>query len=223
MSNYLTELEIAELIGITSSQVKTLNFPNRGAGNYDVKDCVQFYINLVKQNSSTEVEGVEYIADLLGVSERRVQQYVNEGMPRLGRGEYDVKVCIRWIVNKLKEENEALENLGSTPMQQERLKEIQLKNIDRRTKLRIVNGKYVSKEAVKLAWTTELSNIKKAFLSFPFVLGYALEGVIDSVDRREIIEKQVNEMLKDLADLKIDMNVTAEEQDFLNNLKSDES
>ena len=40
--------------------------------------------------------GTQALADHLGVSRQRIQQYVHLGMPKLGRGKYDPDACKRW-------------------------------------------------------------------------------------------------------------------------------
>lgn len=44
---------------------------------------------------------VEQIAQVLNLTPRRVQQIVREGMPRQGRGEYDLITCVHWYIASL--------------------------------------------------------------------------------------------------------------------------
>ena len=39
------------------------------------------------------------LIDLFGLSARRIDQLVNEGMPKTGRGEYNLIACVRWYLD----------------------------------------------------------------------------------------------------------------------------
>jgi phage terminase Nu1 subunit (DNA packaging protein) len=41
------------------------------------------------------------LANLFGITERRIQQLVQEGMPKESRGKYDLLKCVRWYVRFL--------------------------------------------------------------------------------------------------------------------------
>jgi hypothetical protein len=50
----------------------------------------------------TEIVGVDRIAQEFGISERSVQKLViEESMPRISRGEYDLMKCCRWYMSYL--------------------------------------------------------------------------------------------------------------------------
>jgi hypothetical protein len=50
----------------------------------------------------TEIVGVDRIAQEFGISERSVQKLViEESMPRISRGEYDLIKCCRWYMSYL--------------------------------------------------------------------------------------------------------------------------
>lgn len=42
---------------------------------------------------------VDDLATLIGVSRMRVSQLVSEGMPKNGRGQYDLKACVHWYLD----------------------------------------------------------------------------------------------------------------------------
>jgi hypothetical protein len=50
----------------------------------------------------TEIVGVDRIAQEFGISERSVQKLViEEGLPRISRGEYDLLKCCQWYLRYL--------------------------------------------------------------------------------------------------------------------------
>jgi phage terminase Nu1 subunit (DNA packaging protein) len=40
---------------------------------------------------------------MLNLTRRRIEQLVEEGMPRAGRGQYDLEACVKWYVASLQE------------------------------------------------------------------------------------------------------------------------
>ena len=46
------------------------------------------------------IVGSGQIAAALGITRRRVEQLVDEGMPRAGHGKYDLGACLLWIAKK---------------------------------------------------------------------------------------------------------------------------
>ncbi len=46
--------------------------------------------------------GVDKLAKIMKLTPRRVQQLVEEGMPKSGRGKYDPEKCLQWYVEYLK-------------------------------------------------------------------------------------------------------------------------
>lgn len=44
------------------------------------------------------------IAAIFGVADRTIQRLVKEGLPQIGHGKYDVRQCVQWQFDRLREE-----------------------------------------------------------------------------------------------------------------------
>jgi hypothetical protein len=220
----ITINELGELLKMSIDECERLDFPIHEDGCYDVMSCFHYYIEHLKSNRVKEYLDAETMGEIFGVTSRRIQQYSDdEGMPKFERGKYDLKECAQWMVKKLKEENEILKNSGSSPMHQEKLKEMQMKNVDRKIRQDIMLGTYVKKESVLTAWADEMQRIMKSVKALVYVLDYRLENVTEAVKRRTIIDEETNRTLKDLSDLKIESDMKKEQVDYLQFMQADEN
>lgn len=44
-----------------------------------------------------------YLAELLAVDVRSIKNFVDEGMPKLARGRYDLRLCVQWYITRERE------------------------------------------------------------------------------------------------------------------------
>jgi len=149
---------------------------------------------------------VNELADFFGRDPRTVQLWAEkDGMPREARGEYDMMKCARWKIQKLEDENDILRNnMGDEKLYDLKREDQIIKNKEREVKVRKMIGELVSVEAVRLAWTNETKNFRKALKALKNKLNYSLSGVIDDIKRRELISRDIDEISEFLSELPID-------------------
>jgi phage terminase Nu1 subunit (DNA packaging protein) len=90
--------QLAEVFAITERQVKQYVdegvFPNATKNGYDVVSCVRgLKRHLEEQQFITNAAGV---ADFLNLTTPAVYKMQRQGMPRIKRGKYDIRECVRW-------------------------------------------------------------------------------------------------------------------------------
>ena len=163
---------------------------------------------------------VDIIADLFGVSVRRIQQLTQEGIistvaTKEGR-RYDLVPTIQKYVKYLqdkaygKSKSEAEGKLKEQKLRAEiALKESQSELHRLRTE--IAAGKYVSVEEVKLDYSRFLISFKKFAMSLPSKLAGRLTGFVDPVEVRSIeneLQKDVQRLLNSFV-----VNAVVEEEE----------
>lgn len=151
----------------------------------------------------------DVIAQLFGVTVRRIQQLTQDGNLRTektptGSKRYDLYPTIQAYVqylsgkakNKCKSENEAV-------LKEQKLKaEIALKESQgelHRLKTEIAVGQYVSVEEVKLDYSRFFVVLKKFVMSIPSKMAGRLAGSADPVEVRQIekdLQKEATKILK---------------------------
>jgi hypothetical protein len=135
----------------------------------------------------------------------------NQGMPKDSHGEYNLIDCARWRIRKLEEENDILKNSGDENLHAEKLKGQRISNMEREVRYRRTLGELVDLEAVRMAWTTETKNFRKALKGLENKLNVSLENVSDPLKRKDIIELEIRDVLTTLGDLRIEIEDNTDE------------
>lgn len=118
---------------------------------------------------------VTYLSYFFRVSDRRIQQWVNEGMPREDRGEYNFVKCVDWRIKYLENKIEELQS-GDEKLYQLKREGQALANRERELKLRKLAGELVILDDVKLAWVEEVKTFNKLLDSLQNKLDTAIGG-----------------------------------------------
>ena len=134
------------------------------------------------------------LADIFQVTDRRIQQYCEEGMPKMARGEYDLAECARWLVNYWKEKYDIAENSGDEKLHHLKMEGQRIYNRERELKYKRLLGELVSFSETKIAWVNEVLIFRKALDSMGQKLMVALEHVHDGERKREIIFGEIREV-----------------------------
>ena len=151
---------------------------------------------------------VEVIAQLFGVSVRRVQQLVQEGIISTVKTKQGTRFelaptiqnYIKYLSDKAygKSKSEA-----EAKLKEQKLKaEIALKESQgelHRLRTEIAAGNYISVEEVKLDYSRFFISFKKFAMSIPSKLAGRLAGFVDPVEVRQIeneLQKEVTKLLK---------------------------
>lgn len=155
---------------------------------------------------------VNELADFFGRTPRMMQLWVEtQGMPRDSHGEYNLIDCARWRIRKLEEENEILKNSGDENLHAEKLKGQRISNMEREVRYRRTLKELVDLEAVRMAWTNETKNFRKALKGLENKLNVSLENVTDPLKRKSIIETEIRDLLTTLGDLRIEIEDNTDE------------
>jgi phage terminase Nu1 subunit (DNA packaging protein) len=150
------------------------------------------------------VDGIK-LAEFFGVSDRWIREWAEEcGMPKVERGKYDLVECAKWRIKKLEEELDVAKNSGDADHLALKKQGQRLTNMEREFKFKKLIGELVESEAVRLAWTNETKNFRKALKALINKLVYALEEVTDKSKRQEIITREVNDCATTLGELRIE-------------------
>lgn len=123
---------------------------------------------------------VDAIAKALNLSTRRVHQLKAEGLPTVGRGQYELGPCMAWYIRYLQSK---LEKLGpntnpetpdllveKTRLAKEQGDKIALENAIRR-------GQLVYADEVSRVWADHISSAKSKILVIPSKLGPQLVNI----------------------------------------------
>jgi phage terminase Nu1 subunit (DNA packaging protein) len=155
---------------------------------------------------------VNELAEFFGRTPRMMQLWVEtQGMPRDSHGEYNLIDCARWRIRKLEEENEILKNSGDENLHAEKLKGQRISNMEREVRYRRTLNELVELEAVRMAWTNETKNFRKALKGLENKLNVSLENVTDPLKRKSIIEIEIRDLLTTLGDLRIEIEDNTDE------------
>lgn len=137
---------------------------------------------------------VDKLARILGITPRRVQQFVLEGMPRDGHGKYDLAKCLLWVARrKVKDgeiEGESSQSLSvSLRAQRERLIRAQADREE--LELAKARASVVPIETVREFITEHNRTVRQRILALPSRIAHLLEG-----ETRDVIEAKLDQALR---------------------------
>jgi phage terminase Nu1 subunit (DNA packaging protein) len=140
---------------------------------------------------------VETVAKAMNITPRRVQQLVNEGMPKATRGEYDLGQCMAWYIRFLQT---ALEKRttseGMVEMAQLTRSRTRLAT-EQASRTAMLNAELRGDLGRISVWKEELARflgtIRSALVALPTKLAPVTDG--DIRQRRDRLEAGVNEIL----------------------------
>lgn len=148
------------------------------------------------------------LAELFDVTERTIQNYVNErpeGMPRIEAGIFDLAKCLIWYIGKLKSEIKEKE-FGGDKKSKFDLEEQKIKLEMRRIALNKMQGKVVDLELVRFAWIRQV----KIFINNVDALAPRLNNILGG-DRKsyDLIKQEIKQTRETIArDTELDFNKT---------------
>lgn len=139
-----------------------------------------------------------FISNFFDKDERTIQLWVQKGMPKEARGNYDIVACSKWLIKELRQE---IEDLKAGDQALSRLRKIdqEMKNEEREIKLKKLRGEYVEVELVKNTWVS----MAKVIVKF-------MEGLAVKINRRvngnnatlALIHEEINLIREDIVKLK---------------------
>lgn len=136
----------------------------------------------------------EEVAELLGITPRRVNQLTNENIiPLRKRGCYDLRTAVAGYCKFLKERNDAAEAKAKTRMHEAKADLAEMDAAKRK-------GELVDVVEVKKEWGDILKNIQSHVLNIGPKVAPLIEGMDDPRKISQIIVNECREFLTDLAD-----------------------
>lgn len=139
----------------------------------------------------------EQVAKYFGVTVARVTQLVREGMPRQGKGKYDLGECaawyIRWLQAKLKGRPGGEEG-AKLAESKERLVSIQAER--EAMELEKLKGTMISVADAQKMWTDVLATVRARVNTIPAQSTPRIVGETNQLIIRGTIEKECNRALE---------------------------
>jgi phage terminase Nu1 subunit (DNA packaging protein) len=160
---------------------------------------------------SERVLGINAVAERLKLTPRRVQQLVAEkpeGLPKEGRGRYDIDKVLDWYIAKLERQlaGESDEE-GSIGYNKERARDRAAAADLRELSLAERRGQLIAIPDVEKAMTDLVVSTKAAILSVPGRVALSLVGS-DAGAIREKLEHELEAALSKLSGRQLDTNKT---------------
>lgn len=108
--------------------------PTEAGGQYNAQRCIIWYVRhlqseIASLSSDDREVSRDFLAAVLGVDVRSIKNYVDDGMPKVGRGRFHLRGCIQWYAERLR-----LATAGSSDLdaarQRKTLAEAEMAEID---------------------------------------------------------------------------------------------
>lgn len=140
--------------------------------------------------------GVEKVSKALNVTVRRVQQLAQEGMPRDGRGKYDLAQCMLWYIRYLQNVIDKRESpqgsIGdSLRTQRERLISAQADREE--LELAKLRGELIPASLFEQLMSKQITSARQRLLTLPGNVAHMLEG-----ENRDVIKVRLAAEIKNV-------------------------
>jgi phage terminase Nu1 subunit (DNA packaging protein) len=143
---------------------------------------------------------VNTIAREFGCSERQVQMLVRDGMPKSGRGEYDLVECLRWRIGQHKAEIERAKcsTVEAKSLNEEQARLAKASADLKELKVSQMRGELVPIGIYKRIVGEKFSTVRVGVLSLPDRISARLEG-LDRAEIKKRLKEAVREILAELS------------------------
>ena len=156
---------------------------------------------------------LEQIAHLLKLTPRMVNLHVREhGMPRVGRGEYDLVQCVHWYI-EFKDRLIKEARRGDESEQQARARLVKATADLRELELAHAREKLIDVSTVSLMWERLVVAFKTRMLAIPTKLPQQLIACKDIGQIKDALEREICEALSELSTAQIDVGEPGEAQE----------
>ena len=198
----LSEREtIARVCGITQGEVDGLLrdgiMPRPESGESpDVAECVRHYIQWYKDTSVPRFANADALGEFMEVSKAQVLKLYREGMPRVKRGRYDVKVCVVWYLDRLRSR---VQGDIATGVKDERAKLV--KEQTRRTRLEADKAErlQVPRDEVEDGYLEVAGVFKASLLAMAPRIASEIAGKTHESEIRKVIDAEAKRILGELS------------------------
>jgi phage terminase Nu1 subunit (DNA packaging protein) len=143
------------------------------------------------------------MASLLGVSDRRIRQMVEEGIiPRKANGAFELVPVVKQYILYLKTKNDTARDRDEPEVLRAR-EQARLEKAKRETaelKLAIMRGQYHRADAVKTVMTAMLGTFKGRIRSLPVKIAAQIRPGMGMAETAGLIGREIDECLLELSD-----------------------
>lgn len=169
-----------------------------------------------KEETSSIIEVTEVeLADMLGVSQRRVRQLAVDGVAVKTRaGRYDLKLSVQNYIRNIKDKdktaNQGIDKIKAA-REAEGLMTDRLKKKKIELQVRKMENQLHEAEDVKMIWNTMIVAAKSRITSIPTKTAPKLVGLENIKEVESILSREVKEALNEIAEYDVNKFVEAEE------------
>ena len=169
-----------------------------------------------KEETSSIIEVTEVeLADMLGVSQRRVRQLAVDGVAVKTRaGRYDLKLSVQNYIRNIKDKDKT-SNQGIDKIKAAREAEGLMTDRLKKKKIELQERKMENQlheaEDVKMIWNTMIVAAKSRITSIPTKTAPKLVGLENIKEVESILSREVKEALNEIAEYDVNKFVEAEE------------
>lgn len=147
-------------------------------------------------SSESSFVSTSELAQILGLTERRIQQLVGEGMPRIANGRFDLRACVRFYIGLL---HDRLDENSSETIVKEKIRLYRARAEKAEVESLKLRQSSLDAESVRQDALRVAQFIREAFLSLPGRLAPDL-GDKPVAYVKNILEKVVLETLNSVAE-----------------------
>lgn len=141
------------------------------------------------ENLKKHTVNVQFLAEVFGVTDRTIQNYVLKGLPRDERGEYPFIDCLLWMLEQQKKDIEDLQK--ENPLSVARKEAIELNNQKKRLDLEKQQASLLDAETVELVNISFIKMIVRNLKSIGPRLNKKINGDAKTLS---IINQEIEDM-----------------------------
>lgn len=170
-----------------------------------------------KEETSSIIEVTEVeLAEILGVSQRRVRQLPGEGLAVKTRaGRYDLKATVQSYIRNLKEKDkttaQGIEKIKAA-REAEGLMTDKLKKRKIELEVRRMENQLHDANDVKMVWNAMIVAAKSKITSIPTKVAPLIVGLENMKEVESILSREVKEALNDISSYDVNKFVEIEEE-----------
>ena len=141
------------------------------------------------------LSGTKTVAAKLGVTERRVRQLVDSGMPRRAPGRYDLKKCLLWYRRYLKRIAVARDDGRDPELQAARARILGLRAARVEFELQVEQGLFIPLDRFEWLLADRVGVTKSLLLNIPAQIAAEIER-LPAKDIKAVLQKTFRDALK---------------------------
>jgi phage terminase Nu1 subunit (DNA packaging protein) len=152
---------------------------------------------MAKKNDPAAMVDVGVIAALFGCTDRHVQRFTQEGMPKAAHGKYDMAACAGWYIAYLRQEL-AAERDKSGNLEFEQTRETKAKADIAELKAAQMRRELIPIDIYRQRVSAHHSVVRQNMLALPGQIAAQLEGLA-RIEIKTRLDKRIRDLLNSLA------------------------